>query len=58
MKQLNIMVKDLYSLSRYLYAIAMDLAEEENDIKIASTKNAEVFYSRLKELLVEVITNN
>ena len=52
------MKKDLYWLSRHLYAIAMDLAEEENNIKITSTKNADVFYDRLKELLVELITNN
>ena len=49
------MKDSIYWLGRKLYALAMDLAEEENHIKIENTKNAEIFCEQFKNLLNEYI---
>lgn len=44
------MKDEFYWLGRKLYALAMDLAEEENHIQIKSTKNAEVFCEKIESI--------
>ena len=40
----------IYWAGRKLYALAMDLAEEENKIEIKNTKNAEHFCQKLESV--------
>lgn len=49
------MKDSIYWLGRKLYALAIDLAEEENHIKIENTKGAEVFCKYFEKLLNEHI---
>ena len=44
------MKDNIYWLGRKLYALAVDLAEEENHIKIENTKNAEIFCKKIESI--------